>query len=314
MNVPDYFETLFSMWDHGNHPADAAEFIYFVLSWMRSPCFSHRWGRFYTVENMRHQHDLGDLNAPIFLQVPHPGVTSVGLSDLIQRWTEEYGMQTVLLDTPDILICHIDRTAEQPDGSVSKLDFWLHADHVCSMPVLASDGSQVAKEYVPIALMAHLGDSSGGHFRAALRLTVAEGCFSALSTQHTLWALTDDRIIPEIHQLPGLPEWICRNITLVFLVALQSVDIYRPLRDPGSGWMRLRQLRQQAARNVSSARMPPEQPAQPADPDALTADEHLAPPSELPAETLPSTAPDEASMASLVRMMNGSALPQPDIS
>eukprot|EP00435_Cladocopium_sp_Y103_P032371 s848_g8.t1 len=249
MHVPAHFGDLFSIWDHGTLPADAAEFVFFVLRWMNPPCFSHRWERTYTVENERHRHDVGDLHAPLFLQVPNPAITSIDLSDLLTRWTQEYGMHTMLLDAPEAVICHIDCTANRPDGSVDKLQFWLHADTVCHLTTLQPDGSQVEQDYVPISMVAHLGDITGGHYRSALRLTVADGS-AALSTQNTLWALTDDGVEPQIYQLPGLPEWFCRNITLVFLIRLDCADIFRPLRNPGEGWQRLRILRQHVERNL----------------------------------------------------------------
>eukprot|EP00435_Cladocopium_sp_Y103_P051528 s1727_g16.t1 len=251
VNVPDHFAALFTLWDNGNRPADAAEFAFWVLTWMKSPSFSHRWERSYTIENLRRKHDAGDQFAPLFLQVPHIGITTIALSDLLQRWTQEYGMQTALLEAPAILCCHVDRTARCQDGTLDKLQFWLHADNVCTIPVWTPDDRQVMHEYVPISMLAHLGDVMGGHYRAALRLTVAEGT-EALRTQHTLWALTDDNEIPQIHNLPGLPEWFCRCITLVFLVRSDLVDIYRPLRVPCDGWMRLRTLRQQVARNLQA--------------------------------------------------------------
>eukprot|EP00435_Cladocopium_sp_Y103_P060612 s240_g22.t1 len=240
VSVPTAFAALFPLWDNGTLPADAAEFAFCVLRWMKSPCFSHRWERSYIIENMRHHHDVGDVFAPLFLQVPHTTVTTIAPSDLLNGWTQEYGMQTALLDAPHILICHVDRTAHSIDGSVDKLKLWLHADTVCTLPTWTADGCQVNHEYVPLSMVAHLGDVTGGHYRAVLRLTVAEGA-AALSTQNTFWALTE---AAQILQLPGLLEWFCCNITLVFLVRLDTADIYRPLRVPGEGSMRLQVLRQ----------------------------------------------------------------------
>eukprot|EP00435_Cladocopium_sp_Y103_P013294 s2065_g3.t1 len=135
---------------------------------------------------------------------------------------------------------------------------------------------------------------------------------SALTTQNTLWAVTDDLVIPAIHQLPGLPEWICRNITLVFLVAMHAVDVYRPLRDPGAGWMRLRELRKQVAHNLASPSEHPSQgqPAHHATPAIQSG--HCT---DTPVNT--SAGPDSSAqsavdpMASLVRLI-GSALAQSD--
>eukprot|EP00435_Cladocopium_sp_Y103_P041874 s1225_g11.t1 len=183
--LSDHFQTFFTMWDHGTLPADAAEFAYYAMSWMNTSCISHRWGRYYQIENERVQHDLGDVHAPIFLQVPSHSITSICLQDLITRWTQEYGMQAALLEAPDILLCHVDRNAQQLDGSIHKLDFWLHADHVCSFPIVQHDGSQVSQDYLPIAMLAHLGDLTGGHYRAALRLTVGDGLTAAYA-EHTM--------------------------------------------------------------------------------------------------------------------------------
>eukprot|EP00435_Cladocopium_sp_Y103_P075404 s436_g57.t1 len=239
LSVRDFFHTLFTLWDHDTSPADAAEFAYYVLRWMGTPCISHKWSRLYMVENESRQHDLGDEFAPIFLQVPNPAITSICLQDLVTLWTQEYGMRTALLAAPEILLCHVDRNNRQLDGTVEKLHFWLHADHVCSFPVFADNDTQVSHDYVPVAMLAHLGDMQQGHYRGALRLTVADD-ETALSTQHTLWAITDDHEIPQIHPLPGLPEWLCRNLTMICLVKLSGIDISRPLRDPGAGWLRLR--------------------------------------------------------------------------
>eukprot|EP00435_Cladocopium_sp_Y103_P020729 s1523_g5.t1 len=241
-SVQEGFPSLFTMWNNGNLPADAAEFAYCVISWMNTPCISHKWGRYYLIENQRFLHDHGDASAPIFLQVPDPSVTSVCLQDLITRWTQEYGMQTALYSASDVLLCHVDRNANHADGSLFKLQFWLHADHVCSFPVFDMHGNQVHHDYAPVAMLAHLGDLSSGHYRAALRMTAGDGDQS-LSTHHTVWGLTDDNVPPQTHPLPGMPEWLCRNTTLVCLVRLAKLDLFRPLQDPGAGWMRLRELR-----------------------------------------------------------------------
>eukprot|EP00435_Cladocopium_sp_Y103_P052758 s576_g16.t1 len=274
-SVQEGFPALFSMWNHGNLPADAAEFAYFVLRWMGMSCVSHKWGRFYMAENERLRHDYGDEHAPIFLQVPHHAITSVCLQDLITRWTQEYGMQTALYEASDVLFCHIDRNAHQPDGSLSKLQFWLHADHVCSLPVFSTDGLQVSHDYIPVAMLAHLGDDiTSGHYRAALRMTAGDGDQS-LSTHHTVWAITDDNQLPTAHPLPGMPEWLCRNMTLVCLVRLEKLDLFRPLRDPGAGWLRLRELRRQmdllAATDVQLPQVQSTEPDMPHDVDMLPA-------------------------------------------
>eukprot|EP00435_Cladocopium_sp_Y103_P034166 s4180_g8.t1 len=242
-SVQEGFPSLFRMWNNGHLPADAAEFAYCVISWMNTPCISHKWGRYYMIENQRFLHDHGDASAPIFLQVPDPTVTSVCLQDLITRWTQEYGMQTALYSASDVLLCHVDRNANHEDGSLLKLQFWLHADHVCSFPVFDMHGNQVHHDYAPVAMLAHMGDLSSGHYRAALRMTAGDGDQS-LSTHHTVWGLTDDNVPPQTHPLPGMPEWLCRNTTLVCLVRLSKLDLFRPLQDPGAGWMRIRQLRQ----------------------------------------------------------------------
>eukprot|EP00435_Cladocopium_sp_Y103_P072081 s399_g39.t1 len=306
MHLPSYFVGLFTMWANGARPADAAEFAFFILRWMDSPCFSHKWVRSYAIENTRHQHDLGDVHAPLFLQVPHATITSIDLTDLLNRWTKEYAMETALLESPEILLCHIDRTANRSDGTIEKLNFWLHADMVCALPVLGPDGCQVMHDYVPISLVAHLGDVDSGHYRAAIRLTVADDG-TALSTQNTLWGLTNDGVTPQIHPLPGLPEWLCRNITLVMMVKLSCADIYRPLRDPGAGWLRLRELRQQVRLNQQAAQTASAEPL-PSHPSSVPSSLKL--PNDLPEPTMPdsdarasATVMQEDQMQRLMRMM-----------
>eukprot|EP00435_Cladocopium_sp_Y103_P027024 s4641_g6.t1 len=314
------FSALFQLWDHGTLPADAAEFAYYAMSWMNPPCISHRWGRFYMVENARFQHDLGDIHAPIFLQVPNPSITAICLQDLVTRWTQEYGMMTALLDSSDVLLCHVDRTADLPDGTLLKLDFWLHADHVCAFPSISADGNQVSHDYVPIAMLAHQGDLHRGHYRAALRLRVGDG-LTALHTQQTLWAITDDHQIPQIYQLPGLPEWFCRNLTLICLVKLSAVDIYRPLRNPDT-FLRLHTLRKASAINLAadaaSDRL--QSTAASADsisvpPDIVIPERFAARPTDVPGPpdaNVPASASPanpEDTMASLLRMMQSTTDP-----
>eukprot|EP00435_Cladocopium_sp_Y103_P011255 s493_g2.t3 len=281
------FAAVFAHWNHGHLPADAAEFTLCVLRWMRSKCFSHRWERSYDTENVLTVHDIGDEHAPLLLQVPHRDITSIGLQDMIHLWTQAYGMHTFMLAAPDLVVCHIDRNADLSDGQVVKLSFWLHADHVCTLPVKTSNGDLLSQDYVPLALLAHIGDVTGGHYRAALRLTVSEND-AALHTQNTLWALTDDHVEPKIYDLPGLPAWLCRNITLVWLVRRDKADIYRPLSDPDSGRLRLRTLRQAVARNVAVAALPCAAPEVP----TIT-----------PSAPLPESANDVDAMAHLVQMM-----------
>ena len=126
------------------------------------------------------------------------------------------------------------------------------------MPSFTSEGQQVPHDYVPVAVLAHLGDLTGGHYRAALRLTVGDDA-DAIHTHNTLWALTGDNAVPQVHPLPGLPEWICRNTTLIFLLKKSQVDLFRPLQDPDSDWLRLQALRRQVAINrAAQATLNPE--------------------------------------------------------
>eukprot|EP00435_Cladocopium_sp_Y103_P066096 s463_g28.t1 len=106
LSVRDFFHTLFNLWDHGTFPADAAEFAYYVLRWMGTPCISHKWSRLYMVENVSRQHDLGDEFSPIFLQeymtealsasVPQPDMnlpaddSMAGLMRLMQQAHDQY--------------------------------------------------------------------------------------------------------------------------------------------------------------------------------------------------------------------------------
>eukprot|EP00435_Cladocopium_sp_Y103_P044526 s2178_g12.t1 len=262
--------------------------LHILFCWMDSPCLSHTWVRFYQVENEQHQHDLGDTHQPIFLQPPHGAVTSTCLQGLINLWAQAYGMETALLDTPDIVICHVDRFARQQDGMVQKLYFQLHADMMCTLPIWNAAGCQVLQSYVPVALLAHLGDHHNGHFRAALRLTVSDGP-DALHTQSTLWALTDDNVAPQIHSLPGLPAWLCTNLTMIWLVRQDCVDTFRPLRDPGAGWMRLRTLRKQVAQNVTQLNSDANAPSAPLMPHAPAVDAGVH-------SGLPATLPDDDAM------------------
>eukprot|EP00435_Cladocopium_sp_Y103_P019195 s3600_g4.t1 len=306
MSLEGHFGELFTQWDHGQQPADAAEFTYFVLRWMDSACFSDRWGRFYTVENQTQMHDRGDKFHPLFLQTPNSAITSTCLQDLLNLWTEEYGMTTTLLDSPEIVICHVDRFDRLPDGSMHKLQFWLHADTQCTIPVMHSDGSQVLQNYVPVALLAHMGDHERGHFQAALRLTVGDGP-AAFHTQHTLWAVTNDNVEPKIQPLPGLPAWLCKNITMIWLVRSDAVDIFRPLRDPGAGWLRLRELRKQVALNVAGQSVQPiadgGPQAQPLTPQHDSPDRANA---DLQASVEDFETSTDDTMASLVRLMSHS--------
>ena len=227
-SIAECFGVLFEIWAHDTSPADAAEFAQSVLRWMNSPCLPRKWGRFFTIENVRQLHDEGDLHTPLFLQVPSCAVTSTSLQDLINRWNHEYGMETALFAAPEILVCHVDRT-DNSNGTHVKLDFWLHADLPCTVPSFTSEGQQVPHDYVPVAVLAHLGDLTGGHYRAALPLTVGDDA-DAIHTHNTLWALTDDNAVPQVHPLPGLPEWICRNATLIFLLKKSQVDLFRNCR------------------------------------------------------------------------------------
>ena len=218
-----WFSQLFHTWQTGDRQQDAAEFTTYLMTHMSVDRLRLHWEKKCETELgiqiMDHCNDF----QPIVLQFPP--VTALRqhfrLQELIDAWHHEHGMIKALTQDQDIICIQIDRLHKRPDGSLSKhlhtVGFWPG----CFVPHFTEGSMQVANScYTVIAVVAHFGFQSTGHYRCMLRCQFDVNADSRMAQ----WLLVDDnkpKSIEWTHQ-----EWFAANVTLIWLCKHTRTDLY----------------------------------------------------------------------------------------
>ena len=203
---------------------DAAEFIHVWLEMLATPAFDMRWERRLMENDRACTVDRSGTFMPICLQfnerLAHSH--SCDLSALFTIWRQVDGMQAALLTAPVCLCLHVDRCVQTPQGTIHKSECMINPDSVCIAPIFQGTDLQYEPvEYQVIALMSHLGEDKGGHYRSALRLAPT----LIASTKPAEWLLTDDWQQPT--PVWRIPSWMTRAATVFWLVRTDCIQLHR---------------------------------------------------------------------------------------
>ena len=204
---------------------DAAEFVSHWLDLLGTSVVDMGWERRVQHENGTFAVDRSSSSLPLFLQFDRQTMqqSSCELSLLVELWHQADGMVASLTSHAQCICIHLDRCVQlSASDPVTKCSTKLAIEHLCPVPVFQGEGLQFEfKEYLTIALQAHLGGDSSGHYRTALRIqpTVAHG------TTPAHWLLCDDWRSPQ--PVWQLPEWFEQNITLLWLLRSDSALLHQ---------------------------------------------------------------------------------------
>ena len=202
---------------------DAAEFVRFWLDQMQTDAFDMAWERRVEENGAIHVIDQCSGNMPLFFQFAPIDLqtTLFDLSTLANRWRQVDGMSAGLVTAPNCICIHIDRCMQLPNGQLTKCESQLQPLADCLIPILQDDSVlHETMDYTVTALMAHLGGDACGHYRSALRITPSV----TNQARPIAWLLTDDWNAPTCCW--KLPNWFLKNVTLVWAVRSDKVDLH----------------------------------------------------------------------------------------
>jgi hypothetical protein len=203
---------------------DAAEFLHVWLTQIATSAFDMRWERRYMENDSVCTVDSGGKYMPLWMHMDATTANahSCDLTQLFSLWRQADGMQAALITAPVCLCLHIDRLTRDTTGRIHKSDCMINVDTPCIVPVFQGDGlTHEPVEYLPVALMSHLGQDKGGHYRAGLKLapTLVD------TTTPAEWLLTDDWVQPT--PTWRIPPWMLRNTTVIWMVRTDCIRLYR---------------------------------------------------------------------------------------
>ena len=201
------------------------------LTWLDAPAIDMRWERRVLADGGILIHDVGSKHMPLFLQFPaeHTGDGTCTFRDLLHVWHQVQGMSTALVDTSPLLCMHLDRMYQNSAGTVCKSQCDVEIPDEIKLPCFA--GQTMDVEWIPYqitALAAHLGDTDGGHYRAALKLKPS---VTADLTPFR-WLLTDDGVPAQ--KTWHLPEWLTQNLTTIWLARMDCACLPEHSMDPAA--------------------------------------------------------------------------------
>ena len=126
------------------------------------------------------------------------------------------------LSVPGPLLClQLDRFYKDDHGNMSKLDHTVGWFAGCHFPIF-TDGSLswMHKNYFTIAVVAHLGDCSSGHYQTLLR------SLQTFGEDGNPWILVDDH--QSMCGLQSVPSQFWSQVSLIWLVEADKVNFYDP--------------------------------------------------------------------------------------
>ena len=216
-----WFQHLIQTWEDRQGQADSSEFLQLLMRGVKAPCYSCAWERRLLQDQKKVIHDCSDAFTPISLQLDPEACASDGvhLTALLRHWHAELGMVAGLLQASEMCCCHIDRLVHGADGQVCKLHTAIQFGGPIRVPVFEDDFNCRWVEYQVTAIIAHLGESLGGHYITLLRTACMD------QAEGTAWMHCDDHRIP----LPchNLPSAFLKGITCLWLCRQDVVEFHR---------------------------------------------------------------------------------------
>ena len=221
--LQQWFHELIASWTDPNEQADSAEFTHFLLTKVGTTVVSNAWARIVMMGEKLITHDFGHVFQPITLQLDPAMLTheDVSLDNLIRLWSNELGMTSGLTTPKDLLVFHLDRFVQTPQGQLRKLRTAVRFCWAVHVPIMQTSGQCTWEPYQVIAAFAHLGDSRRGHYQAILRTFPDMHDLAAPTT----WLFCDDRQIPT--RCWTFPPMFEEGVTCFWLCKATALDLYQ---------------------------------------------------------------------------------------
>ena len=219
LDTQDWFETLIHGWNDQQGQADSAEFGHRLASWLNSEALSNSWERRVSTQAANLVHDHGDRFMPLTLQLDPAMIVDneISLTMLLRLWSAELGMCAGLSDPRELLVIHVERLVMTPTGTLYKHPAIINFAWEVQVPVMTAASELCTVPYTVVAVVAHLGDTQGGHYQTMLRTYPEVSNLAAPS----MWMFCDDNRLPErcwnfptnfSHGVTGF--WLCRTDSL----------------------------------------------------------------------------------------------------
>ncbi|CAL1169052.1 unnamed protein product [Cladocopium goreaui] len=195
LDTQDWFETLIHGWNDQQGQADSAEFGHRLASWLNSEALSNSWERRVSTQAANLVHDHGDRFMPLTLQLDPAMIVDneISLTMLLRLWSAELGMCAGLSDPRELLVIHVERLVMTPTGTLYKHPAIINFAWEVQVPVMTAASELCTVPYTVVAVVAHLGDTQGGHYQTMLRTYPEVSNLAAPS----MWMFCDDNRLPE---------------------------------------------------------------------------------------------------------------------
>ena len=156
-----WFAAILNQWSERGRQHDVAEFTGFLVEQMRLD-IPQNWERRFQTENGLQTPDFCRQFQPISFQLhpTQPDDHHVRMQDLIDNWMNTHGMQTALVECPDLVCVHIDRFYHLDDSdSLGKLQHSVGFWPGCFLPTFDFHGDILSTKhsYLVAAAVAHIG-------------------------------------------------------------------------------------------------------------------------------------------------------------
>ena len=213
-------------WIEDGEQADSAEFTHMLASWTAMQAISNCWERRVLTEENTLLHDSGDKFMPLTVQLDPTMIDSheVHLTALLRSWHTELGMLAGLSDPEDLLLLHVDRLVQHPNGALCKCQAAIRFAWEVPVPVLQASRCEWTP-YTIVACIAHFGADNSGHYQSMLRVFPEASDLAA----PTMWLSCDDGRAPQ--RCLTISEEFARGITCIWLCRSDKVEMHR-LRPP----------------------------------------------------------------------------------
>eukprot|EP00438_Fugacium_kawagutii_P027892 Skav231438 [mRNA] locus=scaffold1847:209964:215732:- [translate_table: standard] len=209
-------------WHAGGRQQDPAEILQCLLT-ESGTLFHMEWERRLLVFRQAAEKTEVDFHfqgaVPLELQFPDRMAKACTVQALLFHWQHERGMVQALLNFPTFLCLHVDRHRQLRDkGPITKIVAPLDISDPCIFPMFCPYSLGVdctLEEYCPVAVVAHLGTTQGGHYRAALRYP---------GTTPSSWVITEDGL--SATPCAELPLWVNEGATLIWYQRKSTMPVF----------------------------------------------------------------------------------------
>ena len=221
-----WFQAVMHSWPNHSNQGDPVEFISHVLGGLRLGGFNLKWERRVLINDAVRLMDQSDMHRPLTVQfqADDPVALRYGyssLQDMLDLWSNQYGMKTALIHPSPLVCVHIDRYFNQGTAPAVKSERPVHFRGSFQIPVFESAGLETTyRHYQMISAVAHLGQDGAGHCRSILKTWPITD-----PVPETNFLFTEDGCAPE--RIWAEPLWFRSNITCIWLCDCDFLDLIK---------------------------------------------------------------------------------------